>query len=824
MAAWRDGLWAELFDDPTGDGRPVSIIHVDDALFSRAIAREGFTLSNAEARGAFLGAFPDRLSVQRWLVGSERPGEALLPLLVFCCLAASEAADSDDNDYRGRMRDLMGWSDRIINCAALPRLWSKLRALTLKRVERQPTRPLILPDPRFRPQIGHAIDLTFPSRNDARRLTQELAGETFDLGAPRAVLAWLAPLVAKGRFSAIFEETFNSFRDAWLEAERTLADHRFWLGWTLATQSLRDDMVAEPFEIVSDEWGVRHLIDPATEAAMDLEAALRARTVAAGLLTAAARSHFIPLVEGEWGRLRWTGGERARSPTALLIRRRAFGSRYANLGCVSVIGAEGWGLTFDVTGALGDRGAVVDRDRLLDLTPIGCTRVDGGVLARPALPFLIETTGLISSIGLAGEVADRVVVEKINARSWRVAPIEPVDGELRIVAEPRGGGVGLERLLRLRRAILTPIFRADTPERFFDPDPALGSEWPCIKEASGTAPSLASPGAITVSPALLDVIEYLAIRTAPLPLGGVIDLLKSASGGDLINPWNVVQALRDAGIVKVLDVRGWRGRAIMSLAPRAALVQSEGEWSLVVEGCANETFVRRLAAAAERHGLALDLISGVGAWCPPTPVVRSLDVRSLQDISRAVDMEAAFLSLRLGAIKDLRIGNPVGGAPASATVRDIPLAGRHAPIMFVDTDAANVPPSWRVEAKDGARFWRARDDAILDAYLAVGERPFSSVGGRLVAIDARLPAQVARWMRLLTGMAAGPHDGAYAYAWNELIARELGGLAPALFGSARPTASTVAPHSRRWSRRAVPTPDGPRVTATWTTARSARGN
>ena len=143
MAAWKDGLWAELFDDSTGDGRPISIIHIDDALFSRAIDRQGLTLSNDATLRAFLGAFPDRLRVQRWLAGAENPGVALLPLLVLCCLAASEAADSDDNDYRGRMRDLMGWNDRIIDCSGLPRLWTVLRDLTMKRAERKPTRTLI---------------------------------------------------------------------------------------------------------------------------------------------------------------------------------------------------------------------------------------------------------------------------------------------------------------------------------------------------------------------------------------------------------------------------------------------------------------------------------------------------------------------------------------------------------------------------------------------------------------------------------------------------------------------------------------------------------
>ena len=274
LASWSEGLWPELFDDKTGDGRPLTIIQIDDALFARAGARSGIELAERSARSAFLSTFPDRLQVQRWLAGSDRPGDALVPLLVLCCLAASEAADSDKNDYRERMREVMGWTDRIIDCKALPRLWTQLAALSRKRGERVPSRELILPDPRFRTQIGHAIELAFPSRNDARRLAHELMHQDFDLDAPRSVIAWLQPLVSRGKFSTTFEEAFGSFRDAWLGAERSLCDHRFWSGWTLVTSGLRQTQFAVPFEIVSDEWGLRSLIDPMDERPIDLEAAL----------------------------------------------------------------------------------------------------------------------------------------------------------------------------------------------------------------------------------------------------------------------------------------------------------------------------------------------------------------------------------------------------------------------------------------------------------------------------------------------------------------------------------------------------------------------
>lgn len=637
LATWKNGLWSELFDDTIGDGRPVSIIHVDDGLFARAAYRQGATLSDAAAREAFLAAFPDRLKVQRWLAGSENPGEALLPLLVLCCLAASEAADSDDNDYRGRMRDLMGWDKRIINCAGLPRLWLRLAELTIERSTRNPTRRLLLPDPRHRKQIGHAVELTFPSRNDAQRLAQNLAGEDFDLDAPRAVLAWLIPLVNRGRFSPTFKETFNDFRSAWMNAERALADHRFWYGWRLATKEFRASVGADHFEIVADEWGSRHLIELPNEAPMDLERALKAQRLPLALATTASRDHIIPLVETEWGKLRWIGNDRARAPSALLFRQRAFGSRVAMLRCFPVAGADGWGLTFDVAGALGERGGKLDRDRLLDVMPTGCTRVDGGVLARPALPFFIEATGHVDTISLDGDLADQLSLVKIHSGVWSITANQPLEGEVRVIAEPRSGGAKLNRALRLRRSSLAPSFRDAVPDRLFDADPAPRPNWPFVTGPGHVMRELAAASTLDAAPALLDLIEYLAIRTAPIPLGAFVDLTQQATGPEAVNPWDVVQSLRDAGVVKILDVRGWRGRVILSRAPHGALIRTSGAWSLVFEGCANETWIARLEASVARHGASLERRSGVSRWSPITFVARSPEADSLREIARAID-------------------------------------------------------------------------------------------------------------------------------------------------------------------------------------------
>ena len=822
MAKWRDALWAELFDDTQGDGQPVSVIYIDDALLARAIAREGLALSNDEARRAFLSAFPTRTTVQRWLVGSEEPGGALLPLLVLCCLSASEAAESDDNDYRGRMRDLMGWDGRINNCAGLPRLWTALRSKTERRAELKPTRQLILPDPRFRTQIGHAIELTFPSRSDARRLIQELASAAIDFDAPKSVIAWLAPLVARKRFSSTFEATFTDFRAAWLAAERALADHRFWSGWRLVTQSLRTKLTAQPFEIAVDEWGQWHLIDPVTADAIDLNDALRRRVFPAILVSTATKSQVIPLIEAEWGRLRWLGHERGETPSALLIPRRAFEARYPRSKSMPVSGAEGWVLTYDVSGKFDNRSTELDHDRLLDVTPIGCTRVDGGVLARPTLPFHIETQGLVSSVTLIGAGSDRLDLKRVDERLWKVTPFIPFEGEVRIVAEPAMGGRNLERTLRLRRSALAPAFRDSIPERLFDPISSTIQGWPFDHELAQSVfpPSLG--GTTAPTQAVFDLLEYLAVRTAPIPLSGILDLLRSLIGQHT-EPWDVVQSLRDAGVLKVLGVRGWRGNVVLTRGPQCALVRSSDGWSLRVEGCVSETWVVRFESTASQYGLPVEHMFGVGVWSPTTLTVRSPDIQVLTEIANLLEAPVSFLAPNLGAIKSIFKSTPIEIAPKYARRQLIELSPEHAPLAFLETQGANQSPFWEVKTAERARYWRTREDAVLDAYLAVGERPFKVIDGRLVARHARLPDHVARWVRLVSGVAAGPVGEGYGYGCNTVILRELACVEPALFSEHEPSATTSPqPLSRRWSVRAMATTSGPRIAAGWVASRLTR--
>lgn len=812
IARWSNCLWLELFEDVTGERRPVTILHVDDALFARALLRINETASPAEAREAFLAAFPGRVEVQRWLTGSRSPDRALVALLLLCCLSASEAADCEENAFRRRMRELMGWDDEIINCEALPSLWRRLAQRTVAAgAAGRPIRPLALPDPRHRKQIGHAIELTFPSRNDARALRTELGAGGFDVESPRAVLDWIEPLVARGRFSASFTATFKNFKRAWLDAERALADHRFWSGWRLVTRDLQA-IETTPFEIVADEWGARHIIDPASGANLDFETGLRRRDFPAGVLVAAARRHLVPLIAGDWGALRWARtGERA---SAALIRERAFRGRQ-DLRRIEVAGAEGWALTFDVALANNAAAPQLDRDRLIEVTLVDVIRVDGGVLARPAFPFLIEASGFVAEARLTGPGAEQVTLERIGPGRWRARAQAALDADLELEIEPRSGGAPYRRAIRLRRGALAPSFRDQAPDRLAEITALPFPFWPCEADA----PAIVAPaegGSAAPAQGLLDLIEWLAIRAAPTPIARLLEAVQGVAR----NAWDVIQALLDAGAIRAFETRGWRGRLVLARGPSAALTCLGQRWVLTFEGVLNESFIARLNGAASQLGVARETLFGVGAWSPPTERATHADQAPLLELANMLEAPVGALRATLSPTITALRREPLDRIEPRELSRVIAIINSSTRIAMLDDERANLPPVFKVTVGDRFRFWRDRDDAMLDAELSAGHRPFRLEGDQVRVARARLPSDIARWIRLTSGVAAGPIDDVeYGYARSDAIELALRALRPGLFERAASARDIIAPRGR-W--RALAIGDGV-VAPAWAWARRIEG-
>ena len=259
----------------------------------------------------------------------------------------------------------------------------------------------------------------------------------------------------------------------------------------------------------------------------------------------------------------------------------------------------------------------------------------------------------------------------------------------------------------------------------------------------------------------------------------------------------------------------------MAVPPRGALLRIAQGWGLALEGVVNETAVHRLETAAHGTGLELWRRPGVSAWSPETLVVLAEREDQLRDLASRLELPVGYLRETLAGAAPL-VGEPLSAPPSPAARRPVRLQGRHATINFLDSDRPNQPPVWEVVHGTSTKVWRSREVAVLDAYLSVGERPFTVSDGILSAAEARLPTPVARWIRLASGRAGGPLiDGAYGFAADGRIEHVLRGFAPKLIHR-DPVAVRRTPRSRtaliRHGRRpliAVGAATGPRVCELW---------
>jgi len=838
LAQWSDWLQYEIFFDREGDGDPVTTILVDDALLVRALAHGGIHLDETNARSAFLSAFPSRERMSGWFNGSLHPGSGLLAFLVLCCFAASEAAGTELNDYRQRLRLIMGWSTEITDCSALPKLWAELRDRIAYFSSAAGLRPLVLPDPRHRKQIGHAIELTFPSRQDARKLLIELErARELGIDQPESVLRWLSEISPAGRFSPSFVETFSDFRKAWRRGERSLGDHRFWTGWRMVAERWALSEHADCLQVLCDEWHSYELLS-ATGEPLVLWSAVRRGDLPVGLCRLVDRGEPIYLKEADWGRWVWAGAGPAvgRSSKAALIREASVPKELlARMERAKVTGAPGWSFTTSLdllSRAAGKSTSFADE--LIGLTVSGAPRTDGGRLGRPSFPLTLTTSGPVRELVLSGELANRVELNRIGPNVWKVGPARPLEGELRLALQPIGVGEPVERSITLRRSALTCQLESTIPARFAEDEQG---ELP-----SATKPELGAQAAmitwpvaarITSSPIILDIIEYLATKSTPIGLGGMLELLQDTTSDYQIDPWLVLRALLEGGALVPLRVKGWRGRAVMSRAPRAVLCRTNDGFSLTLDGVINEVLSERFSGIARRMGLVAQVLGGATAWSIPTYTVEAPKIAPLVAL-------AAELSLPLQQFNDTFAGPPllsylanlapqVDGSGHSIRRKVIfpgaeLLEQNGASVLLCERERDDAPRLWLVgKSADAGRFWSHRHYAILEACRITRLPAFACDGNvlRSKVAGAFLPLHVARWIRLACRAGCGPSEADYVYPITDTIAVELRSYLGSLLENDNATPSVIPrTQSNRWPRVAIATSVGPTVLPVWRWARS----
>jgi hypothetical protein len=827
LARWSRLLVDEIFEDREGEGRPVSTIDAGEALLARALGRAGPIPTDRAAIQLFLSAFPARSQMLRWFSGVDSPADAIPSFLILCCVAASETTGSDTNDYRDRLKEMMAWDAPITECGALPGLWRKLQAALAAAPPERRLRPLILPDPRFRTQIGHAIELTFPSRQDGRRLKRDLeAGGLADPNSPVAVMRWVGARV--GNYSPTFHETFSDFQAAWRDGARALTDHRFWSGWRVVVDSWRPKLTQDDFLIVSDVWGGHQLVTVAGE-----PTTLRAVETAAsgGLRHLLADGSPILLRESDWGQYTWAGQGRAaaREARAALVREKSHSATVlAQLDRHPVADAPGWFLTtaVDLVPGAAGRSSLGDDD-LIDIHFHGVPRVDGGRLARPSFPLKLSMTGPVGSVTVAGALAGSLTLRRLSSQEWWITPTGPLEGEVKVLVEAPAGEVA--RSVSLRRSSHAPDWERALPARLL-PDEQPSPAWSATAAANQPIGAFEVPSeaaGVAVRQGVLDLAEFLAARPSPMPLGGFVELLDSLPGAEEIGKWTLLRLAIEGGLVDPYRVRGWRGGAVAPRAPRAVLATGGHGSRLIFDGVITEVTRSRIDGAASRRGMDVTTSPGLSAWSPTTV---SVSGESMVLIALADELGLAYEHLAPNLTGHTRPSEAVPDANGATHLVRKPVFGedadallRHGVRLFLcRREAEDAAPVWLVQA-DGRepRYWTHRHIAILDACHQAG-LPIASIRNGAVVMTLPgmgLPLQVARWFRLATCAAAGSQDGVHVYGLTSAVEP----VARLFLGLATSTGRANLPASRRGRGLAVARGGSIDVVPSWRWAREGRG-
>jgi hypothetical protein len=768
LQAWSTGLLAEIFGDTDGDGRPVTVILVNEEVLSRAAARAGITL-HAPACDAFVSAFPGRDAMASWFGNGDLPDGCLVAFLMLCCFAAGEAADLDANDYRQRLAELFRWDEPIITCNALPSLWRKLEKLV--RTGRD-LRPFKLPDPTdYRSIIGHAIELAFPARPDATKLRTILANHAVDSTRPADVLVLLEREIPRHNFTASFRDAFRAFKAAWRAGHRALADDRFWVGWRMIAKA-----EVEPSEdaliVMADEYGAFRLTDD-DDRPLNLFDGVRRRDFTRELMNLVEARKPLFLADAGWRRWRLAGDDSKgrRRATAALIWDKAFArGRLEQFGGQPVAGAQGWSFTtaLDVLLGIEERRGSVD-DSFFNPIVGGVARIDGGYLCRPSFPLTIRADLAIGSVILRGDDTGPAMIV-LTAGQARVSFPPGVSADLTADIESRTTGDVVLRAVRPRSSALAPGFK-DPPARLVPDEEVMLSGWLPTTDARPLGGRPSATGGDVTNPKVLDLIELLACRTGATQFSGLLEFLEDTLDLQPSHAWDLIRAFEEAGALRVLRNKGWGGRALIPARPRAILAATEAGWSMRVEGVANETLISRLAGAADRRELDFKMTPGVTEWAVPTAAVASPDLESLTDVASDLELETTYVVDNLAFVPTLVRARPNADGRNHPERTRMPLptdvAQLGAELYLCKRENNDAPRLWLVSVPNAEdRYWSTRNDALLDIHLTTGVPAFRFDGElvRASPFGCRLPLNLARWLRLATGVAGGPMKEGYAYA------------------------------------------------------------
>ena len=793
--AWEKRLVAYfLAIGPDGDASPIRAFEVTPRTLTLACGAPRESERDVEETFRLMLS-RDPLLMDSLRLGSQRYEKLDVPncfsYLAFTLLIDSllEGNTSQSGEFRHKLMKWLGIDATVSDLRGVALMWGSLVRWLDARIEAgEPFRRLILPDPGSWSQIGYTRRLSFPSKMDLRLVAhfcQENPGAHRD---PRVSIAAFDRLL-NDQASWGLRRAFDEFRGAYYLNRRALADLPFWRLLEHASRlSGRPTRRSVTVEMLFDA-DRRALFFASRDEEGDAEAfaSLNDALVSTGadqsenLATAAASGIvFFRLV----GAGRWRAEPEANDSAfglhvAVADRhKRKIGDR---LGALA--GSDAWAITTQPLPLEALKHALREakllgpkHERIVRPCLAGGVRSDGVWLGRPHfLPTLESDT----SDYVIRNALPRATDVPLSIEQGQLKASQPVEGAFFIHPTLLRDEDHAPWSIRLQFSSNAFVHKTLECARYKLP---LLRDW-----KPGTSARLEINAQEDLAwelgtPACADLLEAVyASGRSGWEEAELIALLGCAD--DAMNPWLLLRALRDAGIVKPHLRSGWKGRVWTLNEPSIVEGHCGGQALAVVEGALCTRLIEDFRLAVEGLGGVAFRRLGVTPWAAPLFGARDVKAKALAEHlgwrfaaepTAPAEKPLAFAETRHQALHY---------APAAAwswrAGRFLLSAGGEEDVQLVRLThrGGRDHDVYRVEQHDNTLHYLSRTAAIASAH-ALAQIPLFEwrLEEDVIALRGReggLPDALAIETRRRMLRNGGPRGTEYLYPVNNAVARWL---------------------------------------------------
>lgn len=637
--AWEKRLVAYfLVVGPDGDASPIRAFEVTPRTLTLACG------ASQESEEEVEEAFRLMLSRDPWLMESLRLGSQhyerlnvpnCFTYLAFTLLIDTllEGDTSQSGEFRQKLIKWLGVDTTVSNLRGVALMWESLVRWLDARIEAgEPFRRLILPDPGSWSHIGYTRRLSFPSKADLRLVVNFCQEHPDAHRNPRLSIAAFPRLLNDASWG--LHRAFDEFRGAYYMQRRALGDFPFWrllaqasrLAGRPARHSVTVDMLFGADMCVLFFAGCDEGEAEAFASLSDALMSTRADQSDNLAIAAASGILFFRLVgAGRW-RAEPDANDSAFGLHVAVAERhkRKVGGR---LGALS--DSDGWAITTqplsldDLQDALREAKLLNPKhERIVRPCLAGGVRSNGFWLGRPRfLPSLESDT----SDYVIRNALPRATDSPLSIEQGQLKASQPVEGAFIIHPKLLRNEEQAPWSIRLQFSFNAFVHTTLESARYKLP---LFCDW---KSGISTRLEVNVQDDLDWelgAPACGDLLEAVyASGRSGWEEAELIALLGCAD--DAMNPWHLLQALRDAGIVKPHLRAGWKGRVWTLNEPSIVEAHWGGRTLAVVEGALCTRLIEEFRLAVEGLGGVAFRRLGITTWAVPLLGARDVTAKEL---------------------------------------------------------------------------------------------------------------------------------------------------------------------------------------------------